>query len=176
MNVITTGEVMPMVVHLRSYTDLDERRSLSVNTELRPFFIFFVRNPHPPIDKSYSQGYSVYEHMLIYLIWGGDHSMDKNVHTYLTPDTLEKVSTIFKALSDPTRIKILYLLSEEECSVTHMSEVLNLSQSAVSHQLSLLRNLRLVKFRREANTMYYSCDDDHVISLLTQAIQHAKCD
>jgi hypothetical protein len=72
MNVITTGEVMPMVVHLRSYTDLDERRSLSVNTELRPFFIFFVRNPHPPIDKSYSQDYSVYEHMLIYLIWRGE--------------------------------------------------------------------------------------------------------
>lgn len=102
--------------------------------------------------------------------------MEKNVHSYLSPDTLEKVSTIFKALSDPTRIKILYLLSEEECSVTHMSDVLNLSQSAVSHQLSLLRNLRLVKFRREANTMYYSCDDDHVISLLTQAIQHVKCD
>lgn len=102
--------------------------------------------------------------------------MEKNIHTDLSQDTLEKVSVIFKALSDPTRIKILYLLSEEECSVTHISDVLNLSQSAVSHQLSLLRNLRLVKFRREANTMYYSCDDDHVISLLTQAIQHAKCD
>lgn len=102
--------------------------------------------------------------------------MDKKLHVDLSPDTLEKVSTIFKALSDQTRIKILHLLSEEECSVTHMSEVLNLSQSAVSHQLSLLRNLRLVKFRREANTVYYSCDDEHVISLLKQAIQHACCE
>lgn len=102
--------------------------------------------------------------------------MDKKLHVDLSPDTLEKVSTIFKALSDPTRIKILHLLSEEECSVTHMSEVLNFSQSAVSHQLSLLRNLRLVKFRREANTVYYSCDDEHVISLLKQAIQHACCE
>lgn len=102
--------------------------------------------------------------------------MDKKLHVDLSPDTLEKVSTIFKALSDPTRIKILHLLSEEECSVMHMSEVLNLSQSAVSHQLSLLRNLRLVKFRREANTVYYSCDDEHVISLLKQAIQHACCE
>lgn len=102
--------------------------------------------------------------------------MDKSTHSFLTETTIEDVSTIFKALADPTRIRILYLLSEEECSVTHMTEVLGLSQSAVSHQLSFLRNLRLVKFRRSANTMYYSCDDDHVISLLRQAIEHANCD
>jgi hypothetical protein len=66
MNVITTGECMPLVVHLRSYTDLNERRSLSVNTGLRPFFIFRERDPHTPIDKNYLWGYSVYEHMLIY--------------------------------------------------------------------------------------------------------------
>lgn len=102
--------------------------------------------------------------------------MKKDLHSFLDPETMEKVSTTFKALSDPTRIRILYLLSEEECSVNHMSEVLSLSQSAVSHQLSLLRNLRLVKYRREANTLYYSCDDGHVISLLNQAVQHAKCD
>lgn len=101
--------------------------------------------------------------------------MKKEVHHLLNPDILEQVSTIFKTLSDPTRIRILHLLSEEECSVTHISEVLGLSQSAVSHQLSLLRNLRLVKFRREANTVYYSCDDEHVISLLTQAVEHAAC-
>lgn len=114
--------------------------------------------------------------MFIYCYSRGERPGGKKLHIDLSPDTLEKVSTIFKALSDPTRIKLLHLLSEEECSVTHMSEVLNLSQSAVSHQLSLLRNLRLVKFRREANTVYYSCDDEHVISLLKQAIQHACCE
>ena len=102
--------------------------------------------------------------------------MDKNTHSFLTEEVIDSVSTIFKALADPTRIRILYLLAEEECSVTHISEVLGLSQSAVSHQLSLLRNLRLVKYRRSANSMYYSCDDDHVISLLRQAIEHATCE
>src|SRR5690606_28426673 len=96
--------------------------------------------------------------------------MDKNQHAKLRADIIDNVSTTFKALADPTRIRILYLLSEEECAVSHIAEILELSQSAVSHQLSLLRNLRLVKYRREANTLYYSCDDDHVISLLKQAI------
>ncbi|WP_110932386.1 ArsR/SmtB family transcription factor [Paenibacillus bouchesdurhonensis] len=102
--------------------------------------------------------------------------MDKNQHAKLRADIIDNVSTTFKALADPTRIRILYLLSEEECAVSHIAEILELSQSAVSHQLSLLRNLRLVKYRREANTLYYSCDDDHVISLLKQAINHIDCD
>lgn len=102
--------------------------------------------------------------------------MEKDTHSFLTETTIEQVSTIFKALADPTRIRILNLLAEEECSVTHISEVLGLSQSAISHQLGFLRNLRLVKFRRSANTMYYSCDDEHVISLLRQAVDHAACE
>ncbi|MFD3258735.1 ArsR/SmtB family transcription factor [Paenibacillus lentus] len=101
--------------------------------------------------------------------------MDKNQHSVLRADIIDKVSTIFKALSDPTRIRILYLLSEEECAVSYIAENLELSQSAVSHQLSLLRNLRLVKYRREGSTLFYTCDDEHVISLLKQAISHADC-
>jgi ArsR family transcriptional regulator, zinc-responsive transcriptional repressor len=94
-------------------------------------------------------------------------------HSFLQPETVESISQIFKALSDPTRIRILHMLSQEECSVNHIAEVLELSQSAVSHQLSLLRTLRLVKFKRSGTTMIYSCDDSHVISLLSQAIDHA---
>ena len=100
----------------------------------------------------------------------------KRVKSRIEGYHFEDMAMMFKALADPTRIKILYLLSQEECSVSHIAEVLEMSQSAVSHQLSLLRNLRLVKFRREANTVYYSCDDEHVISLLKQAIQHACCE
>lgn len=102
--------------------------------------------------------------------------MKPTEHTFLSPETVEEVSQIFKVLADPTRIRILYLLSQEECSVTHIAEVLELSQSAVSHQLSLLRTLRLVKFRREGHTYYYTCDDDHVINLLTQTIRHIEHD
>src|SRR5690554_962248 len=95
-------------------------------------------------------------------------------HSFLKSETIENVSRIFKVLADPTRIKILYLLSQEECNVNHIAEVLEMSQSAVSHQLSMLRNLRLVKYRREGKTLFYSCDDEHVISLLKQAIDHAE--
>ncbi|MFC0215775.1 ArsR/SmtB family transcription factor [Paenibacillus chartarius] len=100
--------------------------------------------------------------------------MEAKEHSFLTPEIVEDVSQIFKALSDPTRIRILYMLSQEECSVTHITEVLDISQSAVSHQLSLLKTMRLVKSRREGTSMIYSCDDSHVISLLTQAINHCE--
>jgi DNA-binding transcriptional ArsR family regulator len=100
--------------------------------------------------------------------------MNRTEHSFLPLEKVEAVSQIFKALSDPTRIKLLYLLSQEECSVNHIAEVLNMSQSAVSHQLSYLRNKRLVKNRREGNMFFYSCDDEHVISLLNQAVHHSE--
>lgn len=94
--------------------------------------------------------------------------------SFLTTETIEHVAQTFKVLSDPTRIKILHLLSQGECNVNQIAQVLDMSQSAVSHQLSILRNLRLVKYRREGKTLVYSCDDGHVISLLKQAIDHAE--
>ncbi|BBW95902.1 metalloregulator ArsR/SmtB family transcription factor [Geobacillus sp. FSL W8-0032] len=100
--------------------------------------------------------------------------MNAEDHSFLDPRVIEEVAQIFKALADPTRIKILYLLSQEECHVGHMAEVLGMSQSAVSHQLALLRTLRLVKYRREGKMLVYSCDDEHVISLLKQAVDHAQ--
>lgn len=96
------------------------------------------------------------------------------IHNTLTDVQLDTISTIFKALSDPTRIKILYLLTHEECNVTAIAQTLELSQSATSHQLSFLKAIKLVKSRREGNSILYSCDDDHVISLLLQAIEHSK--
>lgn len=91
----------------------------------------------------------------------------------LDEETLFVVSQTFKALSDPTRIRILNLLCKAEHSVNDIAETLNLSQSSVSHQLRFLKNLRLVKFRREGTTLYYSEDDHHVMNLLKQAIEHA---
>jgi len=92
----------------------------------------------------------------------------------LDEDTLYTVSQTFKALGDPTRIRILYLLAQRECSVTEIAETLNLKQSTVSHHLAVLKNLRLVKFRREGTTIYYSHDDDHVIQVLEQTIDHVS--
>ncbi|MGG0656672.1 ArsR/SmtB family transcription factor [Rummeliibacillus pycnus] len=92
----------------------------------------------------------------------------------LDEEILFLVSQTFKAISDPTRIRILNLLCKREHSVNEISETLNLKQSTVSHQLSFLKNLRLVKFRREGTTLYYSQDDEHVMAILHQTIDHAK--
>ena len=92
---------------------------------------------------------------------------------HLDEETLFVVSQTFKALSDPTRIRILNLLCTGEHSVNDIAETLNLSQSSVSHQLRFLKNLRLVKYRRAGRTLYYSEDDEHVMNLLKQAIKHA---
>jgi DNA-binding transcriptional ArsR family regulator len=94
----------------------------------------------------------------------------------LDEETLLIVSQTFKALSDATRIRILYLLSQKEYSVNEIADELLLQQSTVSHQLRLLKNLRLVKFRRSGTTLFYSHDDEHVVDLLNQAIHHARHD
>lgn len=98
----------------------------------------------------------------------------KKKHIELDEETLFIVSQTFKALSDPTRLRILHLLFTGEHSVNDIAERLSLLQSTVSHQLRFLKNLRLVKYRREGTTLFYSHDDEHVIDLLSQAIEHAK--
>jgi len=100
--------------------------------------------------------------------------MKPSEHRFLPEETVQKASVILKALADPTRIKILHLLSQETCSVGHIAEVLGMSQSAVSHQLAYLRNVQLVGYRRQGQTLYYSCKDDHVINMLKQLIEHAE--
>jgi DNA-binding transcriptional ArsR family regulator len=92
----------------------------------------------------------------------------------LDEETLFIVSQTFKALSDPTRIRILHLLSSGEYSVTEIANRLSLLQTTVSHQLRFLKNLRLVKYRREGTTLYYSYDDEHVLNILEQTIRHAR--
>jgi len=102
-----------------------------------------------------------------------DNLKNKNDFVELAPETLEMVSQTFKALGDPTRIRILYLLSQQECSVNEIADRLELNQSTVSHQLRNLKSLNLVKKRREATTLYYSPDDQHVLDLLTKSIEHS---
>jgi len=87
---------------------------------------------------------------------------------------VEQVSQTFKALSDPTRIKILHLLFQKECSVGEMANQLEMQQSTISHQLKYLKQLHLVKNRRVKTMYYYSPDDDHVMNLLDQTIEHTK--
>ena len=86
---------------------------------------------------------------------------------------MKQAVKVFKALGDPTRLRILHLLSQAEFSVCHLAEVLSLNPSAVSHQLRLLRTERLVRARRDGRRIYYALDDDHIERLLLEGIKHA---
>lgn len=90
----------------------------------------------------------------------------------LEDDVIYELAEIFKTIGDPTRIKILYALKERELCVCDLSELLEMSSSAISHQLRVLRNNKLVKFRKEGRSVYYSLDDDHVLSLFSQGLEH----
>lgn len=101
-----------------------------------------------------------------------DDQKKSNPHD-LDEETLFLVSQTFKALSDPTRIRILNLLFNKEYSVNEIAETLDLKQSTVSHQLRFFKNLRLVKYRREGTSLFYSYDDEHVMNMLKETIEHA---
>ena len=85
--------------------------------------------------------------------------------------TLTELSDLFQLLSDPNRIKILYAVSREEVCVCDLSALLGMSGSAVSHQLRLLRALRLVKSRKTGRVVYYSLSDDRVRRLLEMSVE-----
>ena len=85
-----------------------------------------------------------------------------------------KTSNIFKILGDSTRLKILGVLSQKELCVCDLSALLGMTQSAISHQLRLLRSSNLVKFKKEGKIVYYSLADEHVVNLIEMGVKHAK--
>lgn len=91
-------------------------------------------------------------------------------------DIAVSLAELFKALGDPTRVKILFSLMTRELCVCDLTAVIGISESAVSHQLRVLRTLRLVKFRREGKILYYSLADDHIEKLFAQGLDHVTED
>jgi ArsR family transcriptional regulator len=89
-------------------------------------------------------------------------------------DTAARLSEIFKVLGDANRLRIVSLLLEEEVCVHTLEQLLGMSQSAVSHQLRVLRQMNLVRFRKEGRHVYYALDDDHVRELLRQGLLHVQ--
>ncbi len=90
------------------------------------------------------------------------------------PRQIERLAETFRALGDPTRVRILDALSHDELCVCDVATLIGTSESAVSHQLRLLRNLRLVRARREGRMMFYSLDDQHIVMLFQQGLRHVK--
>lgn len=89
-------------------------------------------------------------------------------------ETLYDLAELFKVFGDSTRIKILCVLFESEMCVCDIAAVLNMTQSAISHQLRVLKNARLVKYRKEGKVVYYSLDDLHVKQIFDQGLIHIK--
>ena len=89
-------------------------------------------------------------------------------------DRLYDLSEVFRVFGDSTRIRILYALFESELCVCDIARLLGLTQSAVSHQLRILKDAKLVRFRREGKSIFYSLDDDHVRSILALGMEHLE--
>ena len=90
----------------------------------------------------------------------------------VTLDQANELAALFKTLGDPTRVRIMDALARSEMCVCDLAELIGLSQSAVSHQLRVLRSAYLVKFRREGKMVFYSLDDSHVVALYSQGLEH----
>lgn len=99
----------------------------------------------------------------------------ERVRKQLPPDeTLYDLAELFKMFGDSTRVKILYALLEAELCVCDIAKLMDVSQSAVSHQLRVLKSGKLVKYRREGKTVYYSLDDEHVRHMISQGMEHVE--
>jgi DNA-binding transcriptional ArsR family regulator len=90
----------------------------------------------------------------------------------IKPAIASRLAETFKVLGDPSRVRIVHALSLEELCTHDLASVLGMSESAVSHQLGLLRLLRLVRFRREGRIVYYSLDDEHIRQLFEDSLRH----
>ena len=89
-------------------------------------------------------------------------------------ELLYDLAELYKVFGDSTRIKILFALYESEMCVCDIAALLSMTQSAISHQLRVLKQSKLVKFRKDGKEVYYSLDDDHIFKILAQGLEHIK--
>ena len=92
----------------------------------------------------------------------------------LTEQTASKLAELFSALSDASRVRIISLLIEGEMSVSALAEGLNMTESAVSHQLRGLRQMRIVRARKEGRQVFYTLEDEHVQKLYSMGLDHVE--
>lgn len=89
-------------------------------------------------------------------------------------EMLDQIADLFKAFGDPTRVAILSLLVDGELCVNDITEAMTVSQSAISHQLRILKQMHLIKSRREGKNILYSLADDHVLTILKMGLEHVQ--
>lgn len=103
-----------------------------------------------------------------------DETIERISEELIGERDLEPLSKMFKGLGDLTRLKIIYALSKSSLCVCDISTIVGMSQSAISHQLRVLRDLKLVRFEKQGKLVIYSLDDDHVVELFDQGLDHVK--
>ena len=104
-----------------------------------------------------------------------DEGKVRRVRRAMMPaEAVQKLADTFKLLGDPTRIRIAFALSREELCVCDIANLLGVSQSAVSHSLRSLRQMKLVRFRKEGKIAYYALDDEHIARLLDDGFRHVE--
>ena len=101
-------------------------------------------------------------------------TVEKLKNTMIDEELLYDAADLFKVFADSTRLKILYSLFDSELCVCDIAETLNMSQSSISHQLRTLKQSRLVKYRRDGKSIYYSLADEHVKTIIFQGIEHSE--
>ena len=87
-------------------------------------------------------------------------------------EIMDFIGELFKGFADPTRVQILSLLAQKELCVTEITEAVEVSQSAISHQLRILKQMHLIKYRRDGKNLWYSLADDHVLTILQMGLEH----
>ena len=95
-------------------------------------------------------------------------------HTTIDERTAEELALTFKALADPTRVRIIAALIDSELCVHDLADALEMTHSAISHQLGTLREMRIVRFTKRGRHVYYALDDDHVYDLFQQGLEHIQ--
>ncbi len=101
-----------------------------------------------------------------------EHMLTKVMEKMPEEDALYDLAELFKVFGDSTRIRILFVLFEAEVCVCDLAAALNMNQSAISHQLKILKQSKLVKARREGKSVFYSLADDHVRTIIAQGMDH----
>ncbi len=105
---------------------------------------------------------------------GREDIVDRVMEQQPDDEILYDLAELFKVFGDSTRIKILYAMFDNELCVNDIARLLNLSQSSVSHQLRILKSSKLVKFRRDGKSIYYSLDDEHVRAIISMGMEHVE--
>ena len=129
-------------------------------------FICIQRKGEPPMalnDVEHCEACQIHEDVVKAVT---DHMPDE--------DQLYDLAEVFKVFGDSTRIKILYVLFEAELCVCDIAQLLNMTQSAISHQLRILKQNRLVKNRRDGKSVFYSLADSHVKTIISQGMEHIQ--